>query len=325
MSLFLVTGGAGFIGSNITAHLISSGYSVRILDSFLTGRRENLKFLDKLTDEAKNRCTIIEGDVRDFACVQKAIIGVDYILHQAALPSVIRSVEDPQLSNDINVNGTLNILEAVRLNRGRIKKIVYAASSSAYGDTPALPKIETMPPNPLSPYALQKYVGERYMKIYSDIYGVPTVSLRYFNVFGPQQDPKSFYAAVIPKFISALVKGYSPTVHGDGEQTRDFTYIEDVIQANVKAALSQDETNGMVFNIACGKRISLNDLIGLLEKHFGRSANPEHTQSRAGDIKHSLAEISLAKKYLGYEPKFTFEAGLKKTIDYYLSVPEELP
>jgi UDP-glucose 4-epimerase len=314
---FLVTGGAGFIGSNITQKLLESGHKVKILDNFTTGRRENLSFVEELSEKEKSGYTLIKGDIRDTKTLKSALCDVDYVLHQAALPSVVRSVEDPVTSNDININGTLNILEAVREN-GRIKKVVYAASSSAYGDTPTLPKVETMPPNPLSPYALQKFAGEEYMKIYSSIFGVKTVSLRYFNVFGPKQSPKSLYAAVIPRFIEAFIKGEPPTIYGDGEQTRDFTYIDNVVQANINAAFSSDDTNGRVFNIAYGKRFSLNELLGILEKIFKKQANAKYDPPRAGDVKHSLADIALSEKYLNYLPKVSFEEGLKRTVDYFL-------
>jgi UDP-glucose 4-epimerase len=316
-STFLVTGGAGFIGSNIAESLLRSGHSVKVLDNFLTGDRENLSFVKELPDDERARFELIEGDIRDRDIVAGALIGVDYVLHQAALPSVVRSVEDPVMSNDININGTLNILQAAKKN-GSIKKIVYAASSSAYGDTPTLPKVETMPPNPLSPYALQKYAGEEYLKIYSSLFGVKTVSLRYFNVFGPRQSEKSLYAAVIPNFISAFIKGEAPVVYGDGEQTRDFTYIENVVQANLNAAFSSDETNGMVFNIACGSCISLNELLKLLENIFDKSANAKYEPERQGDVKHSLADITLAEKYLQYQPDISFTEGIKRTVDYFL-------
>ncbi len=313
---FLITGAAGFIGSNLTERLLRDGYNVKALDNLLTGKLDNLAFTKKLCSDIVARFEFIEGDIRDVATVTAAIEGVDYILHQAALPSVARSVEDPAMSHDINVNGTLNILEAARKSDADIK-IVYAASSSAYGDTPTLPKIETMPAKPLSPYALQKFTAEEYMRIYHSIFGVKTVSLRYFNVFGPQQDPKSLYAAVIPSFISAFLKDTTPTVYGDGEQTRDFTYIDNVVQANIRAALSSDDANGKVFNIACGKRISLNQLLKLLERKFNRSANTEYCDARAGDVKHSLADINRAKELLGYSPEVAFEEGLANTVDYF--------
>ena len=314
---FLVTGGGGFIGSNISETLIKSGHTVRVLDNFITGRRENLSFVDRLSEDDKIRFSLIEGDIRDVAAVKSAVIGVDFVLHQAALPSVSRSVENPALSNEINITGTLNVLEAVR-ECGSIRKIVYAASSSAYGDTEVLPKVETMPTNPLSPYALQKHVGEEYMRIYNSIFGVKSVSLRYFNVFGPRQSPKSIYAAVIPRFITAFMKGESPVIYGDGEQSRDFTFIDNVVQANIKAAFSTDDANGKVFNVACGNRYSLNELLHILEGIFGKKANAVYEKARTGDVKHSLADISKAQKYFGFAPEVRFEEGIQKTVDYFL-------
>src|SRR4030042_973727 len=245
MSKVLVTGGAGFIGSNLTEALLQRGHSVRILDDFSTGKRENLVF-----DKVYACLEIIEGDIRDLSTCHKAVEGMEYVFHQGALPSVQRSVEDPAMSNAVNVGGTLNILLAAR--EKRVRRVMYAASSSVYGDTPTLPKHEEMPPNPLSPYALQKHVGEQYCRLFYQLYGLETISLRYFNIFGPKQDPNSLYSAVIPKFIDALVSNRPPVIYGDGEQSRDFTYIDNVVQANL-LAMNAKKTSGEVVNIACGK------------------------------------------------------------------------
>ena len=252
MANVLVTGGAGFIGSNLTEELLRRGHFVRVLDDFSTGKRENLIF-----DEKYPSLKVIEGDIRDLHTCQKAVEGMEYVFHQGALPSVQRSVEDPETSNAVNVGGTLNILLAAR-GKG-VKRVIYASSSSVYGDTPTLPKHEEMPTNPLSPYALQKYVGEHYCRLFYQLYGLETISLRYFNIFGPKQDPNSLYSAVIPKFIDALVQDRPPVIFGDGEQSRDFTYIENVVQANL-LAMSAEHLHGEAINIACGKRISLNQL-----------------------------------------------------------------
>ena len=252
MANVLVTGGAGFIGSNLTEALLQRGHFVRVLDDFSTGKRENLIFY-----KAFPSLEIIKGDIRDYSTCQKAMKGMEYIFHQAALPSVQRSVEDPETSNAVNVGGTLNILLAAK--KTGVKRVIYASSSSIYGDTPSLPKHEEMPSNPLSPYALQKYIGEQYCRLFYQLYGLEAVSLRYFNIFGPKQDPNSIYSAVIPKFIDALLQGRPPIIFGDGEQSRDFTYIENVVQANL-LAMSAEHLQGEAINIACGKRTSLNQL-----------------------------------------------------------------
>jgi UDP-glucose 4-epimerase len=280
-----------------------------VLDDFSTGKRENLIF-----DKAYPSLEIIEGDIRDLNTCQKAAQGTEYVFHQGALPSVQRSVEDPETSNAVNVGGTLNILLAAR-EKG-VKRVVYAASSSVYGDTPTLPKHEEMPPNPLSPYALQKYIGEQYCRLFYQLYGLETISLRYFNIFGPKQDPNSLYSAVIPKFIDALLQGRSPIIFGDGEQSRDFTYIENVVQANL-LAMSADHLHGEAINIACGKRISLNQLLDVLKEILGSKQIPIYQEPRKGDVKHSLADIRRGKKIIDYEPKVGIEAGLKKTVDFF--------
>ncbi len=311
MSKVLVTGGAGFIGSNLTEVLLQRGHSVRVLDDFSTGKRENLIF-----NQAYPSLQIVEGDLRDPSTCQEAAQGMEYIFHQGALPSVQRSIEDPETSNAVNVGGTLNILLAAR-EKG-VRRVMYAASSSVYGDTPTLPKHEEMAPNPLSPYALQKYIGEQYCRLFYQLYGLETISLRYFNIFGPKQDPNSLYSAVIPKFIDALLQGRSPIIFGDGEQSRDFTYIENVVQANL-LAMSADRVHGEAINIACGKRISLNQLASLLKEILGSKQSLIYEEPRKGDVKHSLADIQRGKEIINYEPSVGMEAGLRKTVDFFRS------
>ena len=316
MSNVLVTGGAGFIGSNLTEELLKRGHFVRVLDDFSTGKRENLIF-DKKYPSLK----VIEGDIRDPLTCQKAVEGMEYIFHQGAVPSVQRSVEDPETSNAVNVGGTLNILLAAR-GKG-VKRVIYASSSSVYGDTPILPKHEEMPSNPLSPYALQKYVGEHYCRLFYQLYGLETISLRYFNIFGPKQDPNSLYSAVIPKFIDALVQDRPPIIFGDGEQSRDFTYIENVVQANL-LAMSAEHLHGEAVNIACGKRISLNQLLNVLKEILGSKISPLYQEPRMGDVKHSLADIRKGKEIINYEPKVGVEIGLKKTVGFFLEAKKVL-
>ena len=307
MGLYLITGGAGFIGSNIAETLLQQGKSVRILDNFLTGRRVNLETL-------KGDYELIEGDIRDLEICQKAMQGVRYVLHQAALPSVPRSVKNPIESNDINISGTLNLLVAAR-DEG-VKRFVFASSSSVYGDTPTLPKEESMPPNPLSPYAINKLVGEYYCKVFYSLYQLETVALRYFNVFGPRQDPKSQYAAVIPIFLRCLLEGKAPTIYGDGEQSRDFSFVENVVEANLLATQAP-KAPGNVFNIACGNRMTLNDLANLIKHELNSDIEFQYADSRPGDIKHSHAEIARAREILGYRVKVPVEEGLRRTIAWY--------
>jgi nucleoside-diphosphate-sugar epimerase len=309
MSNVLITGGAGFIGSNLTEDLLKRGHFVRVLDDFSTGKTENLIF-----DKEYPSLEIIEGDIRDLRTCQKAVKGMEYVFHQGALPSVQRSVEDPETSNAVNVGGTLNILLAAR-EKG-VKRVMYASSSSVYGDTPTLPKHEEMPSNPLSPYALQKFIGEQYCRLFYQLYGLETISLRYFNIFGPKQDPNSLYSAVIPKFIDALVQGRAPIIFGDGEQSRDFTYIENVVQANL-LAMSAEHLHGEAINIACGKRISLNQLVNVLKETLGSKQAPIYQEPRKGDVKHSLADIRKGKEMINYEPKVGIEIGLKKTVEFF--------
>jgi len=309
MPKILVTGGGGFIGSNLTEALLKKGCVVRVLDNFSTGKRENLIF-----DKKYPSLEIIEGDICDLKTCQKAVRKVDYVFHQAALPSVQRSIEDPEASNAINVGGTLNILLAARDEK--VKRVIYASSSSIYGDTPTLPKHEEMNPTPLSPYALQKYVGEQYCRLFHQLYGLDTISLRYFNIFGPKQDPNSLYSAVIPKFIDALLHGHPPIIFGDGEQSRDFTYIENVVQANL-LAMSAERVHGEAINIACGKRTSLNQLLNILKDILGSAQAPIYEETRKGDVKHSLADIRRGKEVINYAPIAEIEVGLEKTVEFF--------
>lgn len=303
---FLITGGAGFIGSNLSAALVANGDQVRVLDNFSSGNRRNLAGIE-------DRIELIEGDIRDYWTVLQAVDGVDYVLHQAALPSVPRSVKNPLTSNEVNINGTLHVLEAAK-NAG-VKKFVMASSSSVYGESEELPKHEGMRPSPLSPYAITKLTCEYYLKVYWELYRFPTVALRYFNIFGPNQDPQSQYAAVIPKFITSLLENEPPTVFGDGEQSRDFTYIDNCVQANILAA-TNDKIVGDYFNVACGGQFTLNDLLDKLREIIGTDTKANYVDPRPGDIKHSFATIDKLGEF-GYDPKVSFEDGLKKTVEFY--------
>jgi nucleoside-diphosphate-sugar epimerase len=289
--------------------LLQAGHRLRVLDDFSTGKRENLVF-----DKEYASLQIIEGDICNLATCQKAMKDIEYVFHQAALPSVQRSVEDPLGSNAVNSGGTLNILFAAR--EEGVKRVIYASSSSIYGDTPTLPKKEEMPPTPLSPYALQKYIGEQYCRLFYELYGLETVSLRYFNIFGPRQDPNSVYSAVIPKFIDALLQGCPPTIFGDGEQSRDFTYIENVVQANL-LAMSAGHLHGETINIACGERTSLNQLVNVLRKILGSKLSPVYEEPRKGDVRHSLADIRRGEEILNYKPEVGVELGLEKTVEFF--------
>ena len=309
MNKYLVTGGAGFIGSNIVEALLKIGHEVRVLDNFATGKRENI--LPLLKD---SKLSMIEGDLRSFHIVRAAVKGVDYILHQGALPSVPRSINDPITSNDVNILGTLNILEAAK--EFGVKRVVLASSSSIYGNSETLPKEETMPVNPMSPYALTKYAQERYCQIFYQLYGLETVALRYFNVFGPNQDPTSQYSAVIPKFIKAIMNDKEPVIYGDGTQSRDFTYVENNVWANLLACTAE-KAPGEVINIACGERYTLHELVQMINDILGKNIEPRFEADRAGDVKHSLASIDKAKEILGYEVKVDFREGLKRTIEFF--------
>ena len=311
MTLYLVTGGAGFIGSHIVEELIRRRERVRVLDNFSTGRRENLApFLEHIE--------LIEGDLRDLPTVRRAVEGVDYVLHQGAIPSVPRSVADPLASNSANVTGTLHLLVAAR--DAGVRRVIYAASSSAYGDSPTLPKQEDMPTAPKSPYAVSKLAGEHYCRAFTEVYGLETVSLRYFNVFGPRQDPTSQYAAVVPLFITAMLQGEPPTVHGDGLQSRDFTYVSNVVHANLLAATAPGVA-GRLFNIACGQRYTLLNLIAILDEIVDAHVTPIHTDPRPGDVRHSLADVAAAQEALGYRAEVDFNEGLRRTVAWYRQAP----
>jgi nucleoside-diphosphate-sugar epimerase len=305
MSSYLVTGGAGFIGSHLAEELARRGDRVRVVDSFITGKRHNLAHLSKVE--------LLEGDLADIDIARAAVDGMQYVLHQAAIPSVPRSVEDPLTSNRANIDATLSLLVAAR--DAGVERVIYAGSSSAYGDTPTQPKQEDMPTRPLSPYALQKLVGEQYMRMFTNLYGLETVTLRYFNVFGPRQDPSSPYSGVISIFTRALLENRSPTIDGDGEQTRDFTYIANVVDGVLRACSA--DVSGMVLNVATGSRISLNELFRALRDLTGRHVNPGYGPARAGDVRDSQADISRARQLLGYEPTVSFEEGLRRTVDWY--------
>lgn len=307
MALYLITGGAGFIGSNLTKALIAQGQQVRILDNLSTGRPVNLL-------GTVDNVQMIEGDLRDYHTVSEVVKGVDYVLHQGALPSVPRSVGDPITSNAVNVTGTLNLLHAA-MNAG-VKRLTFASSSSVYGNSAALPKVETMPTNPLSPYAVSKLAAEQYCQTFHRLYGFETVCLRYFNVFGPQQDPASQYSAVIPRFIKALLTQEPITIYGDGSQSRDFTFIDNVVHGNLLACTAANAA-GQVLNVACAGRHTLLDLVALLEEFTGVKAQIIFANQRAGDVLHSEADISKAKTVLGYEPVVSFRAGIEQTVRWY--------
>jgi nucleoside-diphosphate-sugar epimerase len=308
MSHYLVTGGAGFIGSHLAEELVRRGQRVRVVDSLVTGKRGNLAHLPEVE--------FIEGDLADLAVARRAVAGVDYVLHQAAIPSVPRSVQDPITSNRANIEASLNVLVAARDER--VKRLIYAGSSSAYGNTPTLPKVETMPTAPLSPYALQKLVAEQYCQMFTRLYGLETVTIRYFNVFGPRQDPSSPYSGVISLFISALSEGRRPTIYGDGEHTRDFTYVANVVDGVLRACDAQG-ASGEVINVATGGRISLNQLFRTVRDLANAKIEPVYAEPRAGDVKDSQADISKARRVLGYEPIVTFEEGLNRTLAWYRS------
>ena len=308
MARYLVTGGAGFIGSNLVHALLAQGRRVRVLDDFSTGRRANL-------DEIKGEIELCEGDMRDPATCARATAGVDFVLHQGAVPSVARSVRDPRLSHDANTTATLNMLIAAR--DAGVKRFVHASSSSIYGDSPTLPKQEEMAPRPKSPYAVAKLAAESYCRVFNELYGLETVCLRYFNVFGPRQDPQSPYSAVIPLFATAMLKGERPVIYGDGLQSRDFTFVANNIAANLLATTAPG-VGGQVFNIACGRRYTLLDLVAALNRILGTRIEPEFRPARPGDVKHSLADITRAETGLGYRVQVDFEAGLAQTVAWYL-------
>ncbi len=307
MALYLVTGGAGFIGSALVRELLRRGEQVRVVDNFLTGKPQNLT-------EVLDRIEFQEVDLNDLERLRPALAGVDYVLHQAALPSVPRSVTDPVTSNQMNIDATLSLLVAAR--DAGVKRVVYAASSSAYGDTPTLPKVESMPSNPISPYAITKLVGEMYAMVFTQTYGLETVSLRYFNIFGPRQDPTSPYSGVLSLFITSLLQGKRPTIFGDGEHSRDFTYVDNAVQANLLACTAS-QVAGKVLNVATGERQTLNKTFATLRRIIGADVEPIYAAPRPGDILHSQADISQARQHLGYEPTVLFEEGLEKTVEWY--------
>jgi nucleoside-diphosphate-sugar epimerase len=308
MPSYLVTGGAGFIGSHLTEELVRRGHRVRVADNLVTGKRRNLDHIRGVE--------FLEGDLADLAFAKTATDGMEFVLHQAALASVPRSVKDPITSNRANIDATLNVLVASR--DAGVKRVVYAGSSSVYGDTPTLPKHEGMTPNPLSPYALQKLVGEEYCRMFTRLYGLETVTIRYFNVFGPRQDPGSPYSGVISLFATALLESRRPTIYGDGEQTRDFTYVANVVDGVLKACEARD-ANGQTINVATSSRMSLNELLKVMNRLVGTSLEPLRQEPRTGDVKDSQADISKAKSLLGYQPTVSSEEGLKRTLEWYRS------
>lgn len=307
MKRCLVTGGAGFIGSNLTRRLVLDGCPVTVIDNLLTGRKENLAGVE-------NEIDFVKGDICDLELIRRLFAGVEVVFHQAALPSVPRSIRDPLASNAHNIDGTLNVLVAAR--DAGVRRVVLAASSSAYGDTAVLPKVEDMPGNPLSPYAITKYAGELYARVFTRVFGLETVSLRYFNVFGPRQDPDSHYAAVIPKFIRAMMQGKNPVIFGDGGQSRDFTYVNNIVAANLLAA-NAEGVAGEIFNVGCGRRHTLKQLVACLNHLLGTAIEPVFMPSRPGEVLHSQASIKKAEKFLGYRPVVSLEEGLHKTVEWF--------
>ncbi|HMP74148.1 MAG TPA: SDR family oxidoreductase [Kiritimatiellia bacterium] len=312
-AMYLVTGGAGFIGGNLVRKLVEMGEGVRVLDNFATGRRKNLEGLEGSVE-------LVEGDLRDEGAVAKAVNGVRYVIHFGALPSVARSVEDPMTTNEVNIRGTLNLYLASR--DAGVERVVFSSSSSVYGDTPTLPKEESMLPQPLSPYALSKLAGEHYGRMFTNLYGLKVFSLRYFNVFGPRQDPASDYAAVIPLFIRALIEDRAPCLHGDGLQTRDFTYVDDIVAANLACCTAPASAAGGVYNVAWGNRISVKELAVTIARLLGKAIEPVHGAARAGDVRDSQADATRAKEQLGWTPQVPFEEGLRRTIDWFSTNPK---
>jgi UDP-glucose 4-epimerase len=307
MMTFLVTGGAGFIGSNLVDELLRRGHRVCVLDNVSTGRRENLAAV-------RDRIEFFEADICNLETIRPCFAGVQYVLHLAALPSVPRSVADPLSANKVNIEGTLNVLLASR--DANVKRVVFAASSAAYGDNPTLPRVESHEPRPMSPYALTKVAGEYYCQIFTRLYGLEAVALRYFNIFGPRQNPHSQYTGVLSKFIAAYIEGTTPIIFGDGEQSRDFTYIDNVVDATLRACTAPD-ASGKVINVGVGGRFTLNQTITLLNQIFGKQVTPRYDPPRSGDVLHSQADISLARQVLGYEPQVPYEQGLRKTVEWY--------
>jgi len=310
MALYLVTGGAGFIGAHLVEELLKRDEQVRVLDNFSTGKRQTMELFG-------DRVELLEGDLRSYHIVREAVAGVDYVLHQGALPSVPRSVKDPITTNEVNVGGTLNILDAAR--EAGVKRVVYASSSSVYGANAEVPKREDMLPEPISPYAVAKLTGEKYCQVFARTYGLETVCLRYFNVFGPRQDPGSAYAAFIPIFITGMMAGRPLTVNGDGSVSRDFTYIANVVEANL-LAVAAEEVSGEVFNAACGGSLSLNEVIGQIQELLGMEGDITYGPMRIGDVPMSMADIGKARERLGYEPRVSVEEGMKRAVEWYQRV-----
>jgi nucleoside-diphosphate-sugar epimerase len=313
LATFVVCGGAGFIGSNLVEAILGQGGTAVALDDFSSGRRENLEQAPRWAARGGGTFRLVEGDIRDAAACRATLGGADFVLHQAAIPSVQRSLQDPLLTNEVNVQGTLVLLETAR--RAGVRRFVFASSSSLYGESETLPKVESMPPAPVSPYGLQKLAGETYCRLYHSLFGLPTVALRYFNVFGPRQNPHSEYAAVIPRFIAAARTGGRAPVYGDGEQTRDFTFVNNVVQANLLACTASAEACGRAYNIACGQRISLNQLLREIGGIVGRPVAADYLPARPGDIRHSLAGLALAVERLGYRPDADLVQGLRRTVE----------
>jgi UDP-N-acetylglucosamine/UDP-N-acetyl-alpha-D-glucosaminouronate 4-epimerase len=307
MALYLVTGGAGFIGSHVVDELLRRGESVRVLDDLSTGHAENLA-------AAWKKIAWHQADIQSLDTIRPHFEGVDYVIHLAAIPSVPRSIEDPLTCNSVNLDGTLNVLVAAR--DARVKRLVFSASSAAYGDHPALPRVESQEPRPLSPYALAKLAGEYYCRIFTRVYGLETAALRYFNIFGPRQAPDSPYSGVLSLFIAAYLHGATPTIYGDGEQSRDFTYVDNAVDATLRACTAP-EAVGRVINVGTGERHSLNETISLLNGIFGKQVTPGYDAPRAGDVKHSHADLTLARKLLGYDPEVSFHEGLRRTVDWF--------
>ena len=313
MAVYLVTGGVGFIGSHLVEELVKRGEQVRVLDNFSTGKRENLSDLQE-------KIELVEGDIRSYHIVHEVVQGVDFVLHQGALPSVPRSINDPITTNEVNVGGTLNILDAAR--DAGVKRVVYASSSSVYGANKALPKREDMIPQPISPYAVAKLTGEKYCHVFSRTYGLETVALRYFNVFGPRQDPQSQYSAVIPRFVVGMMEGQELTIHGDGTQSRDFTYVSNVVEANL-LAVQAEGVSGEAFNLACGASMSLNEVVEKIAQTLDCEANVVYGPPRSGDVARSQADISRAGKYLGYEPLVEAREGLERVVLWFRQALEK--
>ena len=310
MANVLVTGGAGFIGSHLATRMVELGHRTRVLDNFETGHRRNLEHLT-------GRIELIEADIRDPSACARSCQGIDYVFHEAALGSVPKSVDEPRDSHDININGTFNVLLAAA--ERKVRRVIYAGSSSAYGDTEESPKHEGINPAPLSPYAVQKLTGEEYCRVFSECFGLETITLRYFNVFGTRQDPASQYAAAIPAFVTAMLRGERPTVFGDGEQSRDFTYVDDVVEGN-RLAMEAGRTRGETVNVACGGSITVNQVIAAVNRVLGTRIEPAYADPRPGDVRHSSADIGLAQRLLGFRPAVPFEEGLRRAVDYYRSL-----